>query len=91
MFVINHRSLWFSLLGISCKCIKLLSLRYFFHKMVIGKIKPSRKSKLVNSAGIIPVSIFDERSNDSIFVKFPMDLGIGQVSLLWERLSPLRS
>ena len=58
-------------------------------RWLLERSKTSRKPKLVNFVGITSVSIFDERSSHSKFVKFPMNSGIGPMSLLWERLSPM--
>ncbi|QHN78158.1 hypothetical protein HN873_067615 [Arachis hypogaea] len=50
------------------------------------RFKTSRKFRLVSSAGIFPSSIVEERSNDSRFVKFPKERGIGPMRLLCDRL-----
>ncbi|KAI5432735.1 hypothetical protein KIW84_020149 [Lathyrus oleraceus] len=45
-------------------------------RWLLERFKTSRLLRFVNSEGIIPINIFEERSNHSKFVKFPMDCGM---------------
>ena len=51
----------------------------------------AKNVRLVNCMGISPLSLFEERSNDSSANKFAKDDGICPIRLLWERLSSWRN
>ena len=55
-------------------------------RLLQERFNTSKKSRFTSCVGILPWSLFDERSKDSSCDKLLKDDGIGPIKLLWEKL-----
>ncbi|KAJ0878770.1 hypothetical protein HanRHA438_Chr10g0443511 [Helianthus annuus] len=53
------------------------------------RFKVERNERLESCGGMLPLSLFTERSSDSRFVSFLIGTGTGPDSALWDRLTSL--